>query len=118
MARSYKHGQEKGAEGGKEGNAVGMLAEHALGYLDEPVHTARGLKHTGAGHGGYDDVNHIGGWRTGFHVETEHQNGQTDTGDGTKSQTAVARAYPKGNEHNKELNNHNWGHRFKKVFKL
>ncbi len=78
-----EHRQEESAQRGEEGDAVGVLAQHLLGQLDQPVHTARGLHDAGAGDGGDDDVNHVGGRGAGFHTEAKHENCQADARDGT-----------------------------------
>ena len=40
MTCTHEHGEEEGAEGSQKGNAVRVLAQQALSYLDEPVHTS------------------------------------------------------------------------------
>ena len=73
---------------------VGVLTQHFLCQLDQPVHTSGRLHDTCAGHGSDDDVDDVRRRRSGFHTEREHEDSQTDTGDGTERQTAVTRADP------------------------
>ena len=72
VSGSNEHRQEESAERSQEGDAVGMLAEHLLGNLNQPVHAARCLHDASTGDGSDDDVDYVGGWRTWFHSETEN----------------------------------------------
>jgi hypothetical protein len=40
MACTYKYGEKEGGERGKERDAIRMLAQHSLGNLYQPIHTA------------------------------------------------------------------------------
>ena len=94
MTRSHKDGKKEGGERREEGDAVRMPSEQSLSNLNHPVHTARCLENSGTGHGGDDDINDIGRWVTGLQMESEDENGQTDTRDCAEGQRAIAGAYP------------------------
>ena len=106
MTRTYQHRQKESGERGKESDVVRMLTQHLLGYLDQPVHTARGLHNAGAGYGGDDDVNHIGRRCAWLESESEHKYGKTNTGNGSQGKTAITRAYPQRSKNDDELQNH------------
>ena len=78
MARAHEYREEEGAERREEGYAVGMPAEQLLGQLDEPVHAARSLEHSGAGDGGHDYVDDVRGRGSRLHPEAEYEHGETD----------------------------------------
>ena len=110
MTSAHEHGEEKRGERSQQRDAVGVLAKNFLCYLYHPIHAARGLQHTGTGHCGYDDIDHISRWRTRFEMKAEYQNGQAYAGNGSKGKTSVAGTYPQCPEHHKELYDHEYRH--------
>ena len=50
-----------------------MLAQHALGNLNQPVHTARSLHNTCTSYGSNDDVDNVGRWCTRFQTESKNE---------------------------------------------
>ena len=92
MAGAHEHGEEEGADGGEDGDVVGVLAQEAFGYLDEPIHASRCLHDAGAGDGRDDDVDDVGRGLAGLQAETEHEYGEADSRDGAEREAAVTRA--------------------------
>jgi hypothetical protein len=106
MAGTDEDGQEEGAERSQEGDVVRVLSEHLLRHLDHPVHTARSLQDTCAGHGRDDDVDDIRRRGARFQAEAKDKDGETDAGNSTEGEAAVPRANIKGCQDNKQLDNH------------
>ncbi len=98
VAGTDEHRKEERSEWRKESDTVWMLAKQPFRYLYHPVHASGGLQHARTGHGGDDDVDNIGGRVAWLEVKTKDQYSQAYTGDGTKCQRAVARAYPKSEQ--------------------
>ena len=61
-----------------------MLAEHLLGYLYHPVHTAGGLQYSGAGYCCDYDVDYVGRWVAWSEMKTKNEHGKTYAGNGAK----------------------------------
>ena len=89
MARSDEDGQEEGGERCQENDVTRMTAEHTLGYLNHPIHTAGGLQDTGTGHCCYDNVNDICRRCARTESVVKHEDGQTETGNGSKGEATV-----------------------------
>ena len=90
MARTYQYGEEESAERCKEGDAVGVFPKHLLSNLNQPVHASGCLHDARAGNGSDDDVNHVCWRRTGFQMETENQQCQSDAGNGSQGKASVS----------------------------
>ena len=90
MTCTNQNRQEEGTQRSEESDAIRMLAQQLLGNLNQPIHTARCLHDACTGNGCDDDVNHIRWRSTWFQPKTEHENSQTDTGNGTKGKRTIA----------------------------
>ena len=106
MSRADEHGQQERADRGIESYMVGMLAQRALGYLNEPVHSAGSLQHGCAGDGSYDDVDDIRRGSAGLHAEAENENREAYAGNGAQRKGTVPGAHVKGSKDDEELDDH------------